>query len=175
MNVCVAPKFLCWNLNSNDDIRKLTFIRYLGYKERALINEIKVLKRGLRQLLCCIHCVCVCVCVQLLSHVWLFMTLWTVACQASLSFTVSWSLLKFMSIELVMPNNHLIFCHPLLLLPSVIPSIRVFSRESALHIKASQWSFSLSISPSHEYLVLISFRIDWFDLLAVQGTFNSIL
>jgi len=74
-----------------------------------------------------------------------------------------------------MPNNHLIFCHPLLLLPSVIPSIRVFSRELALYIKASQWSFSLSISPSHEYLVLISFRIDWFDLLAVQGTFNIIL
>ena len=74
-----------------------------------------------------------------------------------------------------MPNNHLIFCHSLLLLPSVILSIRVFSRESAFHMKALQWSFSLSISPSHEYLVLIYFRIDWFDLLAVQGTFNSIL
>ena len=116
-----------------------------------------------------------CVCVQLLSHVWLFAIPWIVACQASLSFTVSWSLLKFMSIELVMPNNHPILCHPLLLLPSVIPSIRVFSRDLALHNKALQWSFSLSISPFNEYSVLISFRIDRFDLLAAQRIFNSIL
>ena len=80
-----------------------------------------------------------------------------------------------MSIELVMPNNHLILCHSLLLLPSVILSIRVFSRESAFHMKALQWSFSLSISPSHEYLVLIYFRIDWFDLLAVQVTLKNLL
>ena len=90
--------------------------------------------------------------------------------------TGSWSLLKFMSIKLVMLSNHLILCHPLLLLPSVFPSIRVFSNESALHIKwPKYWSFSFSISPSHEYSGLISFRIDWFDLLAVQGTVKSLL
>ena len=92
-------------------------------------------------------------------------TPWTVAHQASLSFTIPWSLLKLMSIESVMPSNHLILCCPLLLLPSVIPSIRVFSSESALHIRWSKyWSFSFSISPSNKYSGLISFRIDWFDL-----------
>ena len=94
----------------------------------------------------------------------------------SLSFTVSWSLLKLMFIESVMPSNHLILCHPLLLLPSIFPSIRVFSSESALHIRwPKYWSFSFSINPSNEYSGLISFRIDWFDLLAVQGTLNSLL
>ena len=112
--------------------------------------------------------------VQLLSHVQLFGTPWTAACQASLSFTISQSLLKLMSIESVMPSNHLIFCHLLLLLPSIFPSIRVFSNESALLIKwPKYWSFS--ISPSNEYSGLISFRIDWFDLLAVQGTLKSLL
>ena len=91
------------------------------------------------------------------------------------SFTISWSLLKFMSIELVMPSNHLILCHPLLLLPSIFSSIRVFSSESVLHIRCPKyWSFSLSISPSNEYPGLISFRIDWFDLLAIQGTLKSL-
>ena len=100
------------------------------------------------------------------------MTLWTVACQAALSFTISWSLLKLMSIELVMSSNHLILCHPLLLLRSIFPSIRVFSNETALHIRwPKDWSFS--ISPSNEYSRLISFRIDWLDLLAVQGTLES--
>ena len=100
----------------------------------------------------------------------------TAACQASLSFTTFWSLLKLMSIESVMPSNHLILCHPLLLLPSIFPSIRVFSNESALHIRWSKyWSFSFSISPSNEYLGLISFRMDWLDLLAVQGTLKSLL
>ena len=114
--------------------------------------------------------------VQLLSHVWLFVTPWTAACQASLSFSIYWSLLKLMSIELVTLSNHLILCHPLLLLPSVFPSLRVFSNESALHIKwPKYWSFSVSISPSNKYSELISFRIDWFDLLAVQGTLNSVL
>ena len=95
-------------------------------------------------------------------------------CQASLSFTISQSLLKLMSIESVMPSNHLILCCSLLLLPSIFPSIRVFSNESALYIRWSKyWSFS--ISPSGEYLGLISFRIDWFDLLAVQGTLTSLL
>ena len=100
---------------------------------------------------------------------------WTAERQASLSFTISLSLLKFMSTETVMPSNHLILCHPLLLLPSIIPSIRVFANESALHIRwPKYWSFSFSISPSNEYAGLISFRIDWFDL-AVQGTFKSLL
>ena len=99
---------------------------------------------------------------QLLSHVQLFVTLCTAACQASLSFTVSWSLLKFMSAELVMPSNHLILCHPLFLLPSIFPSIRVFSNESALRIRwPKYWSFSLSISPSNDYSGLIPSRMDW--------------
>ena len=107
--------------------------------------------------------------VQSLSHVWLFATPWTAAHQASLSITNSWSLVKLMSIELVMPSNHLIFCHPFLLLPSVFPSIRVFSNESVLRIRwPKYWSFSFSISPSNEYSGLISFRIDWFDLLGTK-------
>ena len=104
----------------------------------------------------------------------LLLTPWTVACQPSLSLTISWSLSKFMSIVLVMPSNHLILCHPLLLLPSIFPSIRVFSNESALRIRwPKYWSFNFTIRPSNEYLGLLSFRIDWFDLLAVQGTLKS--
>ena len=114
--------------------------------------------------------------VQALSHVQLFAAPWTAACQASLSITNSQSLLKLMSIEPVMPFNHLILCHPLLLLPSILPSIRVFSKESAIHIRWSKyWSFSHSVSPSSENSGLIFFRIDWFDLLAVQGTLKSLL
>ena len=113
--------------------------------------------------------------VQSLSHVQLFATPWTAACQASLSSTVSRSLLKLMSIESVMPSNHLFLCCPLLLLPSIFPSIRVFSNESALCIRWSKyWSFSFSTSPSDEYSGLISFRIDWFDL-AIQGTLENFL
>ena len=101
---------------------------------------------------------------------------WTAACQAPLSITNSQSLLKLMSIKSVMPSNHLILCHPLLLLPSIFPSIRVFSNESVLPIRwPNYWSFSLSLSPSNEYSGLISFSMDWFDLLAVQGTLNSLL
>ena len=104
-----------------------------------------------------------------------FVTPWTAARQASLSFTISWRLLKLMSIESVMPSNHLLLCHPLLL-PSIFPSIRVFSNESALHIRwPKYWSFSFSISPSNEYSRLISFWMDLFDLLAVQGTLKSLL
>ena len=100
----------------------------------------------------------------------------TAARQAPLSFTISWSLLKLMSIELVMPSNHLIFCCPLLLLSSIFPSIRVFSSDLALHIRwPKYWSFSFSISPTNEYSGLISFRIDWFDLPAVQGILKSLL
>ena len=114
--------------------------------------------------------------VQSLSCVQLFVTPWTVARQASLSITSSQSLLKLISIELVMPSNHLILCHPLLILPSVFPSIRVFSKESVLCIKWSKyWSFSFSISPFNVYSGLISFRTAWFDLLAVQGTLKSLL
>ena len=114
--------------------------------------------------------------VQLPSHVQLFATPWTAAHKASLSFTISQSFPKFMSIKLVTPSNHLILCRPLLLLPSIFPSIRVFSNESVLHIRwPKYWSFSFSISPSSGYSGLISFRIDWFDLLTVQGTLKSLL
>ena len=114
--------------------------------------------------------------VQSLSCVQLFATPCTTAHQASLSITNSWSLLKLMSIESVMPTNHLIFCRPLLLLPSIFPSIRIFSNESALHIRwPKYWSFSFSISPSNEHSGLISLRMDWLDLLAVQGTLKSLL
>ena len=131
-------------------------------------------------------CVCVCVCVCVCSLLLLFShsvvsdslqpTSGTAACQASLSFTISWSLLKLMSIELVMPFNHLILCCPLLLPPSIFPSIRVFSNELALHIRwPKYWSFSFSISPSNEYSGLISFRMDWFDILVVQSTLKRLL
>ena len=113
--------------------------------------------------------------VQLLSCVQLFATPWTTACQASLSMTNSWSLLKLMSIESVMPSSRRILCRPLLP-PSIFPSIRVFSNESALRIRwPKYWSFSFNISPSNEYSGLISFKMDWLDLLAVQGTLKSLL
>ena len=113
--------------------------------------------------------------VQLLSCVQLFVTPWTAAHQASLSFTISQSLLKLMSIESVMPSNHLVLCHPLLL-PSIFPSIRVFSNESVLCTRWPKYrSFSFIISPSNEYSGVISFRMDWLDLLAVQGTLKSLL
>ena len=112
---------------------------------------------------------------QSLGHVWFFANWWTAAHQASLSITNSWSLLKLMSIKSVMASNHLILCCPLLLQSSIFPSIRVFSKDSVLHIKwPKYWSFSFSISPSNEYSRLTSFRIYWFDLLAVQGTLKSL-
>ena len=114
--------------------------------------------------------------VQSLSRVRLFATPWTALCQASLSTTNSWSWPKLMSIELVMPSNHLMLCRPLLLLPSIFPSIRVFSNESALCIRwPKDWSFRFNISPSNEHPGLISFRVDWLDLLAVQGTLKNLL
>ena len=114
--------------------------------------------------------------VQSFSLLWLFVTPWTVARQASPSITYSRSLLKFLSIESLMPSNHLILCHPLLLLPSIFPSIRVFSNELVLPIRwPKYWGFSFSISPSNEYIGLISFRMDWLYLLAVQGTLKSLL
>ena len=114
--------------------------------------------------------------VQSLSRVQLFVTPWTAARQVSLSITNSQSLLKLKSIESVMPSNHLILCRPLLLPPSIFPSIRVFSNESVLHITwPKYWSFSFSISPSNEYSGLVFFRMDWLNLLAVQGTLKSLL
>ena len=114
--------------------------------------------------------------VQSLSRVWLFVIPWTAARQASLSITYPWSLLKLGSIDSVMSSNHLILCHPLLLPPSIFPSIRVFSNESALCIRwPKDWNFCCSISPSNEYSQLISFRMDWLDLFAVQGTLKSLL
>ena len=114
--------------------------------------------------------------VQSLSHVWLFVTPWTAAHQASLSFTTSWIFLKLMSIGSLMPSNHLILCRPLLLVPSIFFSIRAVSHESVLHIRwPKYWSFSINISPSNEYSGLISYRMDWLDLLVVQGTLKSLL
>ena len=114
--------------------------------------------------------------VQSLGHVWLFVTPWTAVCQASLSITNSWSLLKLMSIKSVMPSNHLILCRPLLLPLSIFPRIRVFSDESVLCIRwPKYWSFSFNIRPYNEHPGLISFRMDWLDLLAVQGTLKSLL
>ena len=114
--------------------------------------------------------------VQSLSRVQLFATQWTAACQASLFITNSCSLLKFMSVESVMPSDHLILCHPLLLPPSIFPSSRVFSNDSVIRNRwPKYWNFSFSISPSNEYSGLISFGMDWFDLLAVQGTLKSLL
>jgi len=118
----------------------------------------------------CFQKVVVVVAVQLLSHVQLFVTPWTAARQASLSFTISQSLPKFMSIELVRPSNHLILCFPLLFLPSIFPSIKIFSSELAVHIRGPKyWNFSFSFNPSNESSGLISFRIDWFDFLAANG------
>ena len=133
-------------------------------------------ERKTTEVKCHLHCIISRVVVQSLSHALFFVTPWTAACQASLSFTIPRSLLKFISIELAMLSNHLFLCHPLLFLPSILHSIRVFSNESALHIMwPKYWSFSFRISPSNKYSGLISFRIDWFDLLAVQGTLKSLL
>ena len=132
----------------------------------ALENSLVVPKNSER--------VIIIVVVQSLSPVGLLVTPWTAARQASLSFTISWSLLRFMYIELVMPSNHLILCCPLLLLPSIFPTIRVFSNESALHIRWPKY-WSISINPLNEQSVLTSFTIDWFNLLALQGTLKSLL
>ena len=133
------------------------------------------LSPGKLSMLCLVKFFSLFVVVQLLSHVQLFATPWTATCQASLSITNSWSPPKLMSIESVMPSNHLILCHPLLL-PSIFPSIRVFSNESDLCIRWPKYcSFSFSISPSNEHSGLISFRMDWLDLFTVQGTLKSLL
>ena len=119
---------------------------------------------------------CESIIVHSLSHVQLLVTPWTAACQAPLSSSISWSLLKLMSLELRMPSNHVILCHPLLLLPSIFPSIRAFSNESVFHIRwPKYWSFSFNISLSNEHSMSISFRINWFGHLAFQGTLKSLL
>ena len=154
---CIEDRFLtCWVMGDAQYYNYLIYLRryyeYMCYY-RGSVNS-----------------------VQLFSNIWLFATPWTAARQASLSITNTQSVLKLMSIKLVMPSNHLILCCPLLLLPSIFPSIRVFSNESVLHILWTKyWSFILSISPSKEHPGLISFRMDWLDLLAVQGTLKSLL
>ena len=147
---------------------------------QATVHRLAKSWAQLKQLRMCV-CVCVCVCVQLssvqlLSRVWLFVTPWTTARQTSLSIINSWSAPKPMSIVSVMPSNHLILCRPLLLLPSIFPSIRVLSNESALCMRwPKYWSFSFNINPSNEHPGLVSFGMDWLDLLAVQGTLKSLL
>ena len=143
------------------------------FKKRQTTQRRRIQTDNLQRTICLKRCFSS---VQSLSRVRLFLTPRTAAHQASLSITNSWSLLKLMSIESVMPSNHLILCSPLLLLPSVFPSIRVFSNESVLRIRwPKYWSFSFSVSPSNEYSGLISFRMDWLDLLAVQETLKSLL
>ena len=190
---CMCPsKFIWWNLISNVmEFGGEVNGRWFGYEGRALIKGIYVLikeapessltlsmvsghskKTAIHRLgsRSSVHFSSV----KSLSRVRLFVTPWTAASQASLSTTNSWRLPKIMSIESVIPSNHFILCCPLLLLPSIFPSIRVFSNESALCIRwPKYWSFS--ISPSNEYSGLISFRIEWFDLLVVQGTLKSLL
>ena len=138
-----------------------------------------VIEHGAYRCMYSIISVCIsvlCTSVYQFSCVWLFATPWTAACQASLFITNSRSLLRLIPIESVMPSSHLILCHPLLLLPSIIPSIRVFSNESVLHIRwPKYWSFSFIVRLSNEYSRLISFRMDWLDLPAVQGTLKSLL
>ena len=141
---------------------------YIGKKRKAERGEIRKISKTLAFIWFSS--------VQSFSHVWLFATSWITARQASLSITNSRSLPKPMSMELVMPSSHLILCRPLLLLPPIPPSIRLFSNESTLRIRwPKYWSFSFNISPSNEHTRLISFRMDWLDLLAVQGTLKSLL
>ena len=155
--------------------REVSFVRCGNYISAG--SPQPPLRKGGENIISHILCVYMWDCsavVQLLSHVQLSSTLWTVACQTPLSSTISKSVLRFMSIELVMPSNHFILCLLLLLLPSIFPSIRVFSKESTLHIRwLKYWSFSHSLP--NEYSGLISFRVDWFDLLAVQGILKSLL
>ena len=146
--------------------------RHLGFVKKCLLHLLRFLQ--LQPIIS--NTMRIAIVVQSLSCIQLFVTPWTAACQASLSFTLSWSLLKFMSTESVMLSNDLILCHPLLLLLSIFPNIRVFSSESALCTRWPKcWSFSFSISLSNEHLRLISFKIDWFDLLAVQKILKSLL
>ena len=165
----VMPSKLLTLLSFSPSVINLSQDQGLFQRVNSLCQVAKVLELQLH------HSVQFSSVVQSLIHVQLFVTPWPVTRQASLSTTMSQSLLKLMSIESVMPSNHFVFCHSLLLLPLIFPSIRVFSNEWALHIRwPKYWCFCFSISPSNEYLGLISFRIDWFDL-AVQGTLKNLL
>ena len=156
-------------LISIDFFESQIYVVIFKYKCKLRGTSLQSLNISLISLLCVSS-------VQSLSCVWVFATPWTAACQAPLSITNSWTLLKPMSIESVMPSNHLILCHPLLLLPSIFHSIRVFSNESTLHIRwPKYWSFSFNISPSNEHPELISFMMDRLDLLRVQVTLKSLL
>ena len=166
---------LCWGEGIWPKLAALPLMHSLAHMSLIVSNSGKIFSRNSHQkVLCKSDFFCGWpVVVQSLSSVQLFATPWTAARQASLSFTITWNLLKPMSIESVMLSNHLILCHPFLLLPSIFPSIRVFSNESVFHIRwPKYWSFS--ISPSNEYSGLISFRIDRLDLLAVQGNLKSL-
>ena len=172
------PFYLPWSdeTRSHDLCLFVCLSLILGFKPAFSLSFFTLIKRFFSSSLLSAIRVVQFSSVQSLSHVRLFVTPWTEARQASLSFTNSQRLLNLMSIKSVMPSNHLIFCRPLLLLSSIFPSIRVFSSESVLCIRwPKYWIFSFSISPSNEYSGLISFRIDWFDLLAVQGTLRSLL
>jgi len=154
------------------DILNLVYSTVLGAVPVSAMEALHQRVKSDRSI-CLFHC---CFVVQSLSCVWLFVTPWTTACQASLSSTISWSLLKIMSVESVMLSNHLFLYHPFLLLPSVFPSIRVFPVKSAFHIRGPKYrNFSFSISPSSEYSELISLKIGWCDHLAVQGALKSLL
>ena len=161
-------KRIWWKPVPGSGISNSLFVQYLSDFQIGESNSLFLRNLNMH--------VCICLSVQSLSHIRLFVTPWTAACQASLPITNSKSLFKLMSIEFVMPSNCLILCGPLLLLPSVFPSIKVSSVESVLHIRwPKYWSFSFSISPSSEYSGLISFRRDWLDLLSVQGALNNFL
>ena len=172
MNLTLAPGLPGGSDSKESAAMQETLVRFLSWEdllEKGMAAHSSILAWRIPQTESVVT-------VQLPSHVQLFATPWTAAHKASLSFTISQSFPKFMSIKLVTPSNHLILCRPLLLLPSIFPSIRVFSNESVLHIRwPKYWSFSFSISPSSGYSGLISFRIDWFDLLTVQGTLKSLL
>ena len=174
-----AWKFLevCWDEGLWPKLAALPLMHSLAHMSLIVPSSGKVFSRNSHQEVLYksdFFCRWPVVVVQSLSSVQLFATLWTTACQASLSFTITWNLLKPMPIEPVMLSSHLILCHPFLLLPPIFPSIRVFSNESFFHIRwPKYWSFS--ISPSNEFSGLISFSIDWLDLLAVWGTFKSLL
>ena len=178
-----TPAFICFSFARNIFFHPITFSLYVSLGLKWV-----TCRQHIYGYCCCIHSASLCLLVgvfnplhlkfssvQLLSYLWLFVTPWTAACQTSLSITNSRSLLKLMSIESVMPSNHLILCRPFLLLLSIIPSIRVFSNESVLSIRwPKYWSFSFSISPSNEYAGPISFSMDWLYLLAVQGILKSL-
>ena len=172
------PKPQCWKLlvivESSVDMRYIIPRNQNLPKLQAPGGDVISAKRSFATKMS--RCVSFALFVESLSRVWLFVTPWTAARQAALSFTISPSFCRLMFIELVMPSNHLILCYPLLLLPSIFPSIRVFFSESALRIRwPKYWNFSFSISPSNEYSGFISFWINWLDLLAVQGTLKSLL